>query len=105
MKRLNKKPNGEIFLDYVVTDEDTKMKKYTTHAEYKNRGWKNHGGSLPNDIPTPKWFADPTHRAKCVAGAFFEITKGAKSATRADTLDALRMKKYFSYFFKQNCKK
>ena len=89
----------------MVTDNDIKMKKYITHAEYKERGWKNHGRSLPNDIPAPKWFADPTHRAKCVAGAFFEMTKGAKSDIRAHKLDALRMKKYYSYFVKQNCKK
>ena len=33
MKKLSKKTNGEIFLDYVVTDDYTKMKKYITHAE------------------------------------------------------------------------
>ena len=56
-------------------------------------------------MPVPTWFADPTHRAKCVAGAFFEMTKGPISSTRATKLDALRMKKYYSYFIKQNCKK
>ena len=105
MKKIDAKYEGELYLDTVVTDDDTKMKKYITHAEYKPRGWKNHGGSLPNHIPAPKWFADPTHRAKCVAGAFFEMTKGPKSSTRATKLDALRMKKYYSYFIKQNCKK
>ena len=81
------------------------MKKYITHPHYKPRGWKNHGGSLPLDIPVPQWFADPTHRAKCVAGSFFEMTKGAKSDTRATKIDALRMKKYYSYFIKQNSSK
>ena len=33
------------------------------------------------------------------------MTKGAKSDIRAHKLDALRMKKYYSYFVKQNCKK
>ena len=59
----------------------------------------------PPHIPEPKWFADPTHRAKCIAGSFFEMTKGPVSPTRATKLDALRMKKYYSYFIKQNCKK
>ncbi len=104
-KKLRDKTNGEIYLDYVITDEDTKMKKYISHPEYKARGWKNRGGSLPLDIPVPNWFADPTHRAKCVAGAFFEMTKGPQSDTRSTKLDALRMKKYYSYFIKQNCKK
>ena len=105
IKKLKERTNGEVYLDYIVTDDDTKMKKYITHAQYKERGWKNHGGSLPSDIPEPNWFADPTHRAKCVAGAFFEMTKGAKTDIRATKLDALRMKKYYSYFIKQNCTK
>ena len=105
LKKLRDKTNGEIYLDYVITDDDTKMKKFISHPEYKPRGWKNHGGSLPLDIPVPNWFADPTHRAKCVAGAFFETTKGPQSDTRATKLDALRMKKYYSYFIKQHCKK
>ena len=105
MRNLDKKYGGEIYLDTIVTDDDTKMKKFITHTKYKPRGWKNHGGSLPANIPEPKWFADPTHRAKCVAGSFFEMTKGPISATRATKLDALRMKKYYSYFIKQNCKK
>ena len=88
MKQLRDKANGEIYLDYVITDDDTKMKKIISHPEYKDRGWKNHGGSLPLDIPEPNWFADPTHRAKCVAGAFFEMTKGPMSDTRATKLDA-----------------
>ena len=33
------------------------------------------------------------------------MTKGAKTDTRATKIDALRMKKYYSYFIKQNCKK
>ena len=81
------------------------MKKIITRSAYKPRGWKNHGGPLPRNIPEPKWFTDPTHRAKCVAGDFFEMTKGPISATRATTLDALRMKKYYSYFIRQNFKK
>ena len=71
----------------------------------QRKGVKSHGESLPNDNNTPKYFADPTHRAKYLAGTFVEMTKGAKSVTKADKLDALRMKKYYSYFVEQNCKK
>ena len=58
----------------MVTDDDIKMKKYVTHTQYKARGWVNHGGSLSNDISELKWFADPTYRAICFAGAL-EIKK------------------------------
>ena len=98
MKQLQDKANGEIYLDYVITDDDTKMKKIISHPEYKDRGWKNHDGSLPLDTPAPNWFADPT-------GAFFKMTKGPMSDTRATKLDALWMKKYYLYFMKQNCRK
>ena len=99
---LQRKYKGKYFYDTVVTDDDTKLKKYMTHPRYLPRGWKNHGGNLPIGIREPKWFADPTHRAKCVAGAFFEMTKGPATEIRATKLDALRMKKYYSYFIKQN---
>ena len=33
---------------------------------------------------------------------FFEMTKGGPAETRASKLDALRMKKYYSYYIKQN---
>ena len=102
MIQLQKKYNDEIYLDYIITDDDTKMKKYLTHPKYLPRGKKNIGGSLPIEIPQPNWYADPTHRAKCVAGSFFELCKGKKSDIRANKLDAFRMKKYYSYYIKQN---
>lgn len=91
-----------MWLEYIITDDDTKIKKYISHPKYKPNGRKNIGGSLPVDIPEPNWYADPTHRAKCVAGSFFDLCKGKKSDTRATKLDAFRMKKYYSYYIKQN---
>ena len=73
-----------------------------TYPAYAPAGWVNHGGCLPSYLIEPSWFADPTHRAKCVAGVFFEMTKVGPKETRASKLDALRMKKYYSYFIKQN---
>ena len=101
MTKLYAKSKGKTYLDIIVTDDGTKMKKYITHAKYNPRGWKNIGGSLPDHIPEPNWFADPTHCAKYVAGDFFEMTKGPLSSTRATKLNALRMKKYYSYFIKK----
>jgi hypothetical protein len=72
---INKQSNGEIFFETIVADDDNKLKKYLTHAYYKRQGGNNHGGSLPSNIPEPKWFADPNHRAKCVAGMVFDLTK------------------------------
>ncbi len=102
LKQLYDKYKKNVFVEIVVTDDDTKIKKYISYPQYAARGWVNHGGVLPRHIPEPIWFADPTHRAKCVAGVFFEMTKGKVSDTRASKLDALRMKKYYSYFIKKN---
>ena len=75
------------------------MKKVMTHPCKLPRGKKNVGGRLPIQIPVPSWFADPNHRSKCVGNVMFELVKEIKEMTK---LDALRIKKYFSYFIKQN---
>ena len=99
MKRVHTVMQGKILYEYIVSDDDNKMKKYLTHPATRPTGKKNIGGRLPKEIPEPKWFADPTHRAKCVAGAFFDLVKSHKKMTK---LDALRLKKYYSYYIKQN---
>jgi len=96
------KYEGQIFLDYVVTDDDTKKKQIISHAKYFPNGKNNIGGCLPLSIPEPNWYANLNHRAKCVAGAFFELTKGNKSATWAHKLDNFMIKKYYSYYIKYN---
>lgn len=70
-----------------------------TCPQTRPTGIKNIGGRLSKNIPEPKWFADPTYKDKCVAGAFFDLVKANKKMTK---LDALRLKKYYSYFIKQN---
>ena len=73
-----------------------------TYPSYAPNGWKSYGGCLPSHLIETKWFADPTYRAKCVAVVFFEMTKSGPKETKTSKLDALRMKKYYSYFIKQN---
>ena len=62
------------------------MKKYLTHPAKRPTGVVNIGGRLPKEIPVPKWFADPTHRAKCVAGKFFQYNKTEKNMIKLDCL-------------------
>ena len=100
--KMHKRYDGEKFLDYVITDDDIKMKSYIKHPKTRPKGKKNIGGSFPKHIPVPNWYADPTHRAKFMAGLFFELTKGKKAEVRGNKLDTLRMKKYYSYFINQN---
>ena len=53
MTKLYAKSKGKTYLDTIVTDDDTKMKKYITHPKYNPWGLKNIGGSLPDHIPEP----------------------------------------------------
>ena len=61
MKQLKERHDGDIWLNYVITDDDTKMKKCISHPAYRPRGEKNIGGNLPIDIPELNWYADSTH--------------------------------------------
>ena len=89
MKRMHTVMHGKIYYEWIVSDDDNKMKKYLTHPQTRPTGKKHIGGRLHIIIPKPKWFADPTHRSKCVAGAFFYLVKVNKKMTK---LDALRLK-------------
>ena len=62
---------------------------------------QNIGGYLPKEIPIPK-FSDPNHRTKCISGVLFELVKSVKSMKK---LDALILKKYYSYYIKMNIKR
>ena len=75
------------------------MKKTLTHPFTLPRGEVIQGGILPLQIPVPTWFSDPNHRAKCVGGMVFDLVSSTKSMHK---LDALRLKKYYSYFIKKN---
>ena len=99
IKRLHTMMSGCVFYEYIVSDDDTTMKKYLTHPDKRPKGAVNIGGRLPKEIPEPCWFADPTHRAKCVAGKFFKYNKSNSKMTK---LDCLRLKKYYSYYIKTN---
>ena len=77
IKRLYTMMVGSGFNEYIISDDDTTMKKYPTHPEKRSTGKVNIGGRLPKEIPVPKWFADPTHRARCVAKKFFNYNKAS----------------------------
>ena len=99
VKEIFCESRGKILLSWIVIDDDTAMKKVLTHPSTLSRGKVNQGGILPQQIDVPTWFSDPNHRAKCVGGMVFDLISSTKSMHK---LDALRLKKYYSYFIKQN---
>ena len=50
---LHKRYRNKIFYQRVVTDDDTKLKKYMTYPAYAPAGWVNHGGCLPSYLIEP----------------------------------------------------
>ena len=90
---------GKIMLGTIVIDDDTCMRKVMSHPFTLPRGRKNKGGMLPRQINVPNWFYDPNHRAKCVGGMVFDLVSKHKTMNK---LDALRLKKYYQYYIKQN---
>ena len=52
-KQLQVRYNDEIWFEYIITDNDTKMRKYIFHLAYRPRRSKNIEGSLPIDILDP----------------------------------------------------
>ena len=98
-KKMHKKYDGKMYLHTIICDDDSKMRKVMQHPYTKPNGKVNQGGDLPMEIPVPEWFADPNHRAKSVGNVMFELVKTNKEMTK---LDALRIKKYYSFYVKQN---
>ena len=99
IKQLYWNSNGKILLGTIIIDDDTTMKKVISHPYTLPRGRINKGGLLPVQIIIPVWFCDPNHRSKCVGNMVFELVSKTKELTK---LDALRLKKYYQYYIKQN---
>ena len=69
---IHNNSQGDIYVKSITTDDDTTMK-----AVLQNEG--NGKGRLPQNIPSPYFFADPSHRCKCVAGAIYKLAGAAKN--------------------------
>ena len=89
-------------LGTIVIDDDTCMVNIMSHPYTLPRGRKNIGGILPKQIEVPQWFCDPNYSAKCVGGMVFELVSKNKTMSK---LDALRFKKQYQYYIKQNINK
>ena len=77
------------------------MMKHLIHPVIRPINKTTLGDYLPKEINVPQWFIDLIYRTKCIICTFFEIVKSIKSMKK---LDALRLKKYYSYYIKMNRK-
>ena len=58
-------------------------------------------GRLPEEIPEPRWLADPTHRIKVVAKAIFVLANLPAKRSECTNVDALKFKNFFGYMLKE----
>ena len=77
-----------------MTDDDSTMRSHLRNII--------NGGKLPDDIIQPNFLADPSHRVKVMCKAIFAMVSDTKDPDKCKTVDATRIKRYTSYYIRQN---
>ena len=86
--------NGLVYINELVTDDDSTMR-----AHLKNIS---NGGKLPYIINEPQFLADPSHRVKVMCKPLFAMVTESKDPDKCKRVDAIRIKRYTSYYIRQN---
>ena len=93
---IYKKSERKVFLEKIVSDDDSTMRVVLKHPKFKKREptvpLKNSVGKLPTHIPEPKWLADPSHRCKVVASAIYALSSKSQKLSMVNKLDAMKSK-------------
>lgn len=93
---LHNEHSGDVFIEHIVADDDSTMRSLLQHKSENSKK-----GKLKKSVDVPKWLADPSHRTKVVAKPIYALAAAPKSKSLVTKLDAMRIKKYYSYFIKQ----
>ena len=93
---LFRENEGTIAFSHVIADDDSSMRAILRHPQ------RNGKGKLPEEIPAPEWYCDPSHRTKVVAKPFFALAIQPKSVSEATNVDAGRIKKWYAYMIRDN---
>ena len=86
--------NGRLFIEYLVSDDDSSMRSHLRNVE--------NDGKLPIDIPEPIFLADPSHRIKTMCTPIYKMITSTKDPKKCKKIDFLRVKKYTSCYIYQN---
>ena len=90
---------GAVALGHVIADDDSSMRAQLKHPRPRGKG------NLPTEMPEPDWLCDPSHRTKVVAKPFYALALQPQSECEATSVDAARIKKWYSYMIRDNCDK
>ena len=94
--KLFDKSKARVYLNEIVSDDDSTLRALSKHQEYNEKG------RLPPYIPQPHFLADPSHRIKVMSQPFFKMVTKTKDPNKCKMIDALRMKKYIGSFIYKN---
>ena len=93
---LFEKTKARVYLNEIVSDDDSTMRALLKHKEYNEKG------RLPPCIPQPHFLADPSHRIKVMSQPFFRMVTNTEDPNKCKMIDALCMKKYIGCFIYKN---
>ena len=66
MKKIFNKNKGKMYLKELVSDDNSTMRSLLQHKEHHEKD------KLPDNIPQPKFCADPLHIIKVMAKPFLK---------------------------------
>ena len=92
--RLETMFGGVVYIREIVTDDDSTMRSHLKQ--------KKNGGKLPDRTITPIFLADPSHRIKVMLKPIFAMVTDTKDPDKCKAVDATRIKRYTSYYIRQN---
>ena len=95
-EEIYRKKNGRVYLQKIVSDDDSTMRSLLRHQKNNDKG------KLPIDIPEPLFLADPGHRIKVMSKPFFKMVTTTKDPSTCKMIDDLSIKKYLGCFIYKN---
>ena len=92
-EEIYRKKNGRVYLQKIVSDDDSTMRSLLRHQKNNDKG------KLPIDIPEPLFLADPGHRIKVMSKPFFKMVTTTKDPSTCKMIDALRIKNIWDVLY------
>ena len=90
-----KKFSGHVYIADIVIDDDSTLRLHCTHICTCRK--------IVDDIPQPRFLADPSHRVKYIVKPIFRMCSSTvKDPGRCKSVNFLRVKKYTSCYVLMN---
>ena len=79
VKKLFEDYEGRLFIEYIVSDDDSSMRSHLRHID--------DGGKLPPNVPQPTFLADPSHRIKTMCSPIYKMITDTKDPSKCKKID------------------